>query len=157
MHRRTTNTLFFLVLLATIGLTASAPTCAQGAQHNETDIAFVKRMTTRLQRVVKQAEKLEDIVKDMSKQASRNESTGQDQFGNLDRIPRSDTQSDYRRASMKMRSAGKRAAKERERLVDLQRSGNSIDPADRDRIEATVSSLERNITDMEHDIRLRRF
>ena len=157
MYRRITNAVSLLVLLATVSLAATTPTYAQGAQHNETDIAFARRMTARLERVEKQAEQFEDMIKEISKQASRDQLTGQDQFGQQNRIPTSDHRTDYRRAEMKMRSTRKKAEKERENLVDLQRSGNSIDPSDRDRIEATVSSLERSVADMEHDIRLGRF
>jgi hypothetical protein len=157
MYRRIANTVSLLVLLATVSLAAATPTYAQGAQHNETDIAFARRMAARLERVEKQAENFEDMIKEMSKQASRNEVTQQDPFGQQNRIPASDPQTDHRRAGMKMRSTRTKAKKERENLVDLQRSGNSIDPSDRDRIEATVSSLERSVADMEHDIRLRRF
>ena len=158
MYRRMTNTVSLLVLLTTMGLTAPTSAYAQGAQHNETDIAFVKRMTARLQRVEKQAKQFEDMIEKMSQQASRDELTRpDDQFGQQDRIPRGDPQSDYRRAGMKMRSTRKKAGKEREKLVDLQRSGGSIDPSDRDRIEATVSGVERSVANMEHDIRLRRF
>lgn len=156
MYRRITNTVSLLVLLITVGLTA-APTCAQGVQHNETDIAFAKRMGSRLERVEKQAKQFEEMIKKMAQQASRDELTRSDQFGQQDRIPRSDPQVGYRRAGMKMRSTRTKAGKEREKLADLQRSGGGIDPSDRDRIEATVSSLERGVADMEHDIRLRRF
>jgi len=157
MYRRIANTVSLLVLLVAVSLAAATPTYAQSAQHNETDIAFAKRMSARLERVEKQAKQFEDMLNDMSRQASRNEPTQQDPFGQQNRIPTSDLQSDYRRAGMKMRSIRKKAEKEREKLADLQRSGNSIDPSDRDRIEATVSKLERDIADMEHDLRLRRF
>ena len=158
MDRRITNTVSLLALLITVSLTAAMPTYAQGAQHNETDVAFAKRMAVRLERVEKQAEQFEEMIKKMGQQASRDQLTRpDDQFGQQDRMPGGDPQSDYRRAGMKMRSARKKAGKEREKLADLQRSGSSIEPSDRDRIEATVSNLERGIADMEHDIRLRRF
>ena len=157
MYRRIANTVSLAVLLITVSLTAATPTYAQGVQHNETDIAFAKRMAARLERVEKQSEKFEDMIKEMSKRVSRDQMTGQDQFGQQNRIPTSDHRTDYRRAEMKMRSTRKKAEKERENLVDLQRSGNSIDTSDRDRVEATVSSLERRVADMEHDIRLGRF
>lgn len=156
MHKRIANTVSLLVLLVTVGL-AAEPTHAQGTQHDETDIAFAKRMAARLERVEKQADKLEDMIKEMSKQASRDELTQQDPFGQQSGIPRSDPQSDHRRAGMRMRSTRKKAEKEREKLVDLLRSGSSIEATDRERIEATVSNLERSVADMEHDIRLRRF
>jgi hypothetical protein len=158
MYRRTTNTVSLLAFLITAGLTAAAPTVAQGVQNNETDIAFARRMATRLERVEKQAERFEEMIRKMGQQASRDELTRpNDPYGQQDRIPRGDPQSDYRRAGMKMRSTRTKAGKEREKLADLQRSGGSFDPSDRDRIEATVSSLERSVADMEHDIRLRRF
>jgi len=158
MVRRLTNTVSLLALLITVSLIAATPAYAQGVQHNETDIAFAKRMAARLERVEKQAERIEEMIKKMGQQASRDELTRpDDQFGQQDRIPRGDPQSDYRRAGMKMRSARKKAEKEREKLANLQRSGSSIEPSDRDRIEATVTNLERNVADMEHDIRLRRF
>ena len=157
MYRRITNAVSLLVLLITANLAAATPTYAQGAQHNETDIAFAKRMTARLERVEKQAEQFEDMIKGMSKQASRDQLTGQDQFGQQNRIPTSDHRTDFRRAEMKMRSTRKKAGDEREKLVELQVSGSTFDTSDRDRIEATVSNLERGVADMEHDIRLRRF
>ena len=157
MYRRIANTVSLLVLLITVGLTATTPTVAQGVQHNETDIAFAKRMASRLERVEKQAKQFEEMIEKMAQQASRDELSRTDQLGQQNRIPRGDPQVDYRRAGMKMRSTRSKAGKEREKLVDLQRSGGSINPSDRDRIEATVSSLERSVADMEHDIRLRRF
>jgi len=157
MYRRITNAVSPLVLLITVSLTAAAPAYAQGTQHNETDIAFAKRMAARLERVEKQAEQFEDMIKEMSKQISRNQMTGQDQFGQQNRIPTGDHRTDYRRAEMKMRSTRKKAGEEREKLVELQVSGSSFDTSDRDRIEGTVSNLERTVADMEHDIRLRRF
>lgn len=157
MYRRIANAVSLLVLLITVSLAATTPTYAQGVQHNETDIAFAKRMAARLERVEKQSEKFEDMIKEMSKRVSRDKLTGQDPFGQQNRIPTSDHRTDYRRAEMKMRSTRKKAEKERGNLADLQRSGTSIDLSDRDRIEATVSSLERSVADMEHDIRLRRF
>jgi len=157
MYRRTAYMASHLVLLITVGLTSVAPTVAQDAQHNETDIAFAKRLGARLERVEKQAGRFEEMIKKMAQQASRDELTRPDQFGQQNRFPGNDPQADYRRASMKIRSTRTKAEKEREKLADLQRSGNAIDPSDRDRIEKTVSSLERAVADMEHDIRLRRF
>lgn len=157
MYRRIASTVSLLVLVVTVSLSTATPAYAQGAQHNETDIAFAKRMAARLERVEKQAEQLEGMIERMSQQVSRGELTQQDPFGQHTRVPTSDPQVDLRRAGSRMRSARKKAVKEREKLADLQRSGNSIDPSDRDRIEATVSSLEHRVADMEHDIRLRRF
>ena len=52
-----------------------------------------------------------------------------------------------------MRSIGKKAGKEREKLAKMQREDSSIDPEDRERIESTVSRMERDIANMESDIR----
>ena len=53
MYRCIANTVSIMVLLVTFSLAAATPTYAQGAQHNETDIAFAKRMGARLERVEK--------------------------------------------------------------------------------------------------------
>jgi TolA-binding protein len=157
MHRRFGKMAPLVVLLATIGLTASIPANAQDMQHNETDIAFIKRLTAKLQHVEKQAERLEETIDQMSDQVSRNDRTGQDPFARQDSIRTSDPQAEYRRAGMKMRSIQKKAGKERDKLAELQVSGNSVDAADRDRVESMVSRMERDIANMEDDIRYRRF
>jgi exonuclease VII small subunit len=157
MYRLITRRVSLLVLLASIGLAGPTPANAQSVQKNESDIEFAKRLTTRLKRVEKQAEQFEDTIKKMSRQLSQNEMTQQGQLGRQDRMSAGDPEADYRRASIRMRSTRRSAEKERESLAELQRTGSSISPSDRDRIEATVSKLERGIADMERAIRQRRF
>jgi predicted transcriptional regulator len=155
MHRRTAAIFSLPGLLVALALAIPTLAQGQGAQHNETDIAFVNRMTTRLQRAEKRAERLDEAIKQMSRQASQNEMMGQDRYGSQSRT--SNQQGNYRRAGTKVRSSRKKAEEEREKLVELQRSGASISPSERERIETTVSRIEREVSDMEHDVRLGRF
>ena len=154
MYRYLRSAISLAGLMILIGLAAPATTYAQDAQHNETDIAFIKRMTTRLQRTENEAERLGEYFQEMSGPASRNQMMGQDQYGRQTRTSSSNRESEYRRARSRMRSVGKKAEKEREKLVEMQRSGNSIDASDRERIESTVARLERDIADAERYIRL---
>jgi len=156
MYRWITSTAALVSFLALVSLAAPAEGQAQGAQQNETDLAFIKRMTTTLKNVERQAERLETTIQDISRQASQNEMMGRDQYGRDPRASSQDKQGDYRRAEMQMRSTRKRASKEREELVELQRSGTSISDKERKKIEKTVSNLERKTSNMERDIHQRR-
>jgi hypothetical protein len=146
-----------LGLLATVGLAIPSFVLAQGAQHNETDIAFIKRITTRLQRIESDAERLDDYVKDLSRRESANQAMEQDQYGRQQHTPARDRESELRRAGSKMRTNRRKAEKERDRLVEMQRAGSSIDPEEREKIETAVSRMERDIAELERDIRMGRF
>jgi predicted transcriptional regulator len=156
MVRWITGIASLLGLLALVSLAAPTVAHAQGAQHKETDLAFIRRMSSRLQSVERQAEGLEKTIQNVARQASQNEFMGRDQYGRENRTSNQDTQSDYRSAERQMRSARKRAVKEREKLVELHRAGSTVSEKDRERIERAVSGLERKIANMERDIRQRR-
>ena len=58
---------------------------------------------------------------------------------------------------MRVRSTKNNAIKERERLSELQRSGGSLEPKDREKIESTVARLAREVEDMQRNMELGRF
>ena len=156
MYRWISGTASLIGLLAFVSLAAPTITYAQGAQQNETDLAFIRRMSSKLQNVERQAERLEETIQEVARQAEQNEFMGRDQYGRQSAASSQDKKSDYRRAEMQMRSARKRAVKEREKLVELQRAGSSISAKQREKTEKTVSGLERKISNMERDIYQRR-
>ena len=130
---------------------------AQGAQHNETDLQFIQRMTASVKRTEAKAQQLEETVDNLAKQASRENMLGEDRYGQQGRISSGSKEETYRRAGRKLRSLQKKAEKEREKLADLQRSVGGDEPLDRTTIEADVTRLERDVADVEHDLRLGRF
>lgn len=156
MYRRIIGTTSLVALLALVSLAAPAVAQGQDAQQNETDLAFIKRMSSRLQGVERQAEQLEKTLQDMSRYASQSDFMGQDQYGRQTSGPKTDMQSEYRNAERKMRSTGKRAEKKRDELAELQRSGATLSEKDREKIDRSVTSLERKVSDMERIIHQRR-
>lgn len=152
-----------LGLLAAACLVAPAATLAQGAQQNETDLAFIQRMTASLKRTATKAEQLEETLEQMEKQASREAMLERDQYGQQDRYGMPNRSSfgskeeTYRRAGRKLRSLQKKAGKELEKLLDVQRSLGSEEQLDRKAIESTVARVERDVAAVEHDLRLGRF
>jgi capsule polysaccharide export protein KpsE/RkpR len=157
MYSCVRNAITLAGLVVLFGLTVPASTLAQDTQQNESDLEFIKRMTTRLQRTENEAGRLEDAIKQMSRQEAEAGVMNQGSYGRQDPVSAQNRESDLRRAEMKMRSTETRARKEREKLVELQRSGSSIDVKDRERIESKVSRLERDITNTQRDLERRRF
>ena len=157
MYRRISGTGSLLGLMALVSIAAPMDSHAQGAQHKQSDLAFIRSMSSRLQNVERQSERLEDQLGELSSQAGHNIRMGQDQYGHQTSRTPQDRQRDYRSAERKMRSNRKRAAKERERLAELQRAGDSVSAEQREKTERIVSDLERNVANMERDIRQRRF
>jgi len=157
MYRRIAGTASLLGVLVMFSLAAPVESHAQGALQNETDLAFIRRMTSRLQRVEQRAEQLEDIIRDVATRSSYGDLGGRDQYGRETRGSAQDRQNEYRSAERQMRSTGKRARKEREELVELQRAGSTLSQKQREKIERGVSGMERKIANAERDIQQQRF
>jgi len=163
MYRRIANTVSLLVLLVTASLAAATPTFAQGAQQNETDLQFIKRMTASAKRTSAKAERLGETVKKAAERESRvslqrEDNNGQqDLYGSPNRATSRSKEESYRRAGRKLRSLQKRADKQLEELADMQRSLGSTEQLDRNPIEATIMRLERDVDAVEHDLRLGRY
>jgi len=152
MYRWITGKAALLGILVSVSIAAPIDSRAQGTQYNQSDLAFIKSMSSRLQNVERQSERLEDYLSELSSQAGHNILTGQDQYGQQTSRTPEDRQRDYRSAERKMRSNRKRAAKEREKLGELQRAGDSVSAEQRDKTERIVSDLERKAANMERDI-----
>ena len=157
MHRSIAIGILLLGLLALACLGIPAAALAQDAQHNETDIQFVQRMTSSLKRTEAKSEQLGETLDDMAQRASRESLLGEDRYGQQGRISSGSKQDTYRRASRKMGSLRKKAVKEREKLIDQLRSLDDGEQLDRKKIEATVSRMERDVDAVEHDLRLGRY
>ena len=130
---------------------------AQGAQHNETDLQFIQRMTASVKRTEAKAEQLEETLDKMAQQVSRENLLGEDRYGQQGRLSSGSKEETYRRAGRKLRSLQNKAEKEREKLADLQRSTGGDEQLDRMTIEADVTRMERDVAAVEHDLRLGRF
>ncbi|MEJ2127904.1 MAG: hypothetical protein P8X81_03565 [Woeseiaceae bacterium] len=165
MYRVLARTLPLLGALFTLGLAAPNMALAQDPQHNESDIDFLKRMIASLKQTERQAAQLEDNIGQFAKQQklvemeTRNDPrrSRDDPFGSRTRNTTGNLDSDFRRAEMRIRSTKKKAIEEREELSELQRSGESLKPRDRDKIENAVSRLAREVEDMQRDMQLGRF
>lgn len=163
MYRRIANTVSLLLLLVTVSLAAATPTFAQGAQQNETDLQFIKRMTASVKRTSARAERLGETLKQMAERESRvslqrdDNYEQQDLYGSPNRATSRSKEESYRRAGRKLRSLQRKADKELEKLADLQRSVGSTEELDRNPVEATIKRLERDVDTVEHDLRLGRY
>jgi hypothetical protein len=144
-------------LLAIACLIAPVAAHAQGAQHNETDLQFIQRMTASVKRTEAKAEQLEETLDKMAQQVSRENLLGEDRYEQQGRLSSGSKEETYRRAGRKLRSLQNKAEKEREKLADLQRSTGGDEQLDRKTIEASVTRLERDVAAVEHDLRLGRY
>lgn len=153
------------VLLAAASLTLPDTAWAQGAQHNETDLDFSKRMTARLERVEKQTEKLLELAarkKDYSAERATSSSarTTQDEFGltgSQNRMTHPTGGDDYQRVKLKLRSLRRKAEKERDKLATVQGSKSRTEELDREAIEKNVARMESDVVDLDRQIRTGRY
>lgn len=165
MWKSLNSATFAFVLLAAASLTLPDAACAQGAQHNETDLDFAKRMTARLERVEKQTEKLLELAtrkNDYSTERATSSSarTTQDEFGltgSQDRMTHATGGNDYQRVKLKLRSLQRKAGKEREKLATVQGSKSRSEELDREAIEKDVARMESDVVDLDRQIRTGRY
>jgi predicted transcriptional regulator len=153
-----------VLAFATVFMLASpVDAFAQGAQKNESDTDFLRRIVASLKTTERRAEKLEENIKSAGRMSKQNAMTRtdplttQDRYGSSNRNTTGNRDSDYRRAEMRIRTTRSQATKERERVVEMQRSGASIDPADRERIETNASRLAKEVENIQRDMQLGRF
>jgi hypothetical protein len=136
---------------------------AQGAQKNESDTEFLRRIVASLKTTERRAEKLEENIKTAARMAKQKAMTRtdplttQDRYGSSNRNTTGNRDSDYRRAEMRIRTTRNNATKERERLAEMQRTGATVDPADRERIETNASRLANDVENIQRDMQLGRF
>ena len=166
MYRVIARSLPLIAVLVTLGVAAPHMAHAQDSpQNNETDTAFLKRMIASLKQTERQAAKLEENIGQFAKQQEiHSMSTGNDplasrddRYGSRMRNTTGNRDSDFRRAEMRVRSTKNKAIKEREKLSELQRSGGTLKPKERDKIENTVERLARQVEDAQRDMELGRF
>lgn len=163
MYRGITTTGTILALAAAFVLASPVDAYAQGAQKNESDSDFLRRIVASLKTTERRAEKLEENIKSAARLSKQNAMTRtdplttQDRYGSSNRNTTGNRDSDYRRAEMRIRTTRNNATKERERVAELQRSGASVDPADRERIETNASRLAKEVENIQRDMQLGRF
>lgn len=163
MWKASIGRILALGLLATGSLSAPATAIAQGTQYNETDLEFSQDMAARLERVEKQAEKLEEVAvryRDYQREQATTAgaiSAQDDDFGargSQSRVSSAGLDK-YEHIKLKLRSVQRKAKKEREKIASVQGSKNRPDELDRDSIESSVKRMERDIEDLEKELRRR--
>lgn len=135
-------------------------TFAQGAQQNETDLEFSKRMTQRVKNLQARIDHLEKVVGSsgprLTSEPMRMPGTSsQDDFL---RGPQASTAGgseadQYRRMKRKLKSLDKKAEAERKRLQAPQGSQSKSKKLDRESIESKVRRMERDLEGLERDLR----
>jgi hypothetical protein len=156
----------FLILgLLTAGSLATPGTAvAQGAQYNETDLEFSRRMIARVESVEARAKKLEKSLNPESG-LSMNRSTQpgtdrtRDEYGQPRRddpfSSRDSTGTSDRLIKSKLRTLQSKATTEHKKLTAVQGSKSKPEELDRESIESRVARMERDIADVEKDLRRR--
>jgi len=152
-----------LSLLAAGSLSTPATAIAQGAQYNESDLDFSQDMAARLERVEKQAAQLEEVAvryRDYERERATTGgaiSTQDSEFGARGSQSRMSSAGldQYERIKLKLRSVQRKAKKEREKLASVQGSRSKPDELDRDAIESSVKRMERDVENLEKELRRR--
>lgn len=154
------KTILHALMLAAVLLAAPVAGVAEDAVADEADVAFLKRMITRLKNTERQAGRLEDRFDDLGRQAKISDGTmnndplsnRNDRYGSQIRNKTRDRASEYRQAERRMRSTRNDAIDLQQELAELQRSDARLETAEREEIEKTVGRLEKSIEDMNREL-----
>ena len=138
-------------------LLPDAAAFAQGAQNDETDQQFLSRMLSRLSRSERRAEELEKLARQkmgMGSSSGSGMGVGVDigTSGSYDRTTSRPMNSDVQSIRLELRSLRKKIGKDTERMGDEFRSRDN-EEFDRDYWEGYVRRLERDLDEMDRDLR----
>ncbi len=144
-------------LLLTGGLAGSPAALAEGAEEEETDIAYSRRLTTRVQRAQTSIKYLQDTVDDgwgRSASPQRRQQREDSLMTPSNQTRNMGNSSDWGRFKLKLKSMSKKAEKLRMRLQAPMGSKTSSQDLDREAIEAGIRQLENEIREIDRDMRI---
>lgn len=151
-----TTTARFLIPALLIGasLTTGPVAYGQGAQKNESDQQFLSRIQSRLDRSQRRVENMERLVRQKMGSTSGvpSNQVGIDMSGTYGQTSRSPMSSDLQSMRLQLRRMEKRIDKDRERMAEQYRSRDA-EEFDRDYWEGYARRLERDLDEMERDLR----
>jgi hypothetical protein len=134
-------------------LLPDAAAFAQGAQNNETDQQFLSRMQSRLSRSERRVENLEKLTRQkMGTNTGSRDGIGIETSGTYGTTSRNPMSSDLQRMRLELRSMRKKIGKDTERMGEEFRSRDN-EEFDRDYWEGYVRRLERDLDEMDRDLR----
>jgi len=150
-----------LGLLTAAGLMLPDSAHAQGAQHNESDLDFSRRMMARVNNIEAQAERLKSVIDyretgriDSSmRQHPNSSSQNQMQTGRERRT--TGYGGDTRQMQFKLKTVQNNAKKARKKLESVRGSKAKDEPLNHKKIESSVKRMERDLADLDRELRRR--
>lgn len=140
-------------LCAALLLGASPAAMAQGADNDETDQQFLSRIQSQLKRSQRRIDNIERIVRQkMGTTSGSSDGIGIGSSGGYSQTGRDPMSSDLRRMRLDLRTMRKKVDEDIERLATEYRMRDS-EPFDRDYWNGYARRLDRDLTEMENDLR----